>query len=137
MGPNRSNAHLATQVEVVTAKRFHPPVLSNAAYRALGQQANNDPNARAVYHQYLPELNADPTDLLDLLAKHPVIRDNSTGTGAMLATFVTMPSKGVSIGNGNVGSPSDSQCRQTRLPGDGSLHREIAGAQRCEPGAGP
>ena len=85
---------LATQVELVTAKRFHPPPLSNVQYRALGEQANHDANARAVFDQYFPELNADLSDLVNLVAEHPVIRNNSTGTGTNMATFVTMPSKG-------------------------------------------
>ena len=85
---------LATQVESVTAKRFHPPPLSNVRYRALGEQANHDANARAVFDQYFPELNAALSDLVNLLSEHPVIRENSTGTGTNMATYVTMPSKG-------------------------------------------
>ena len=85
---------LATQVESVTAKRYHPPLLSNVEYRALGKQANSDAYARAVFDQYFPELNADLSDLANLLSGHPIIRDNSTGTGSDTATFVMMPSHG-------------------------------------------
>ena len=33
---------LATQVESVTAKRFHPPPLSNVQYRALPERSDSD-----------------------------------------------------------------------------------------------
>ena len=85
---------LGRLVESVTAKRFHPPPLTNEQYRALGREANHDAEARAVFEQYFPELNVAPSDLMDLLAQHSVIRRNCTGTGSDMATFVTMPSKG-------------------------------------------
>ena len=85
---------LGRLVESVTAKRFHPPPLTNEQYRALGRAANHDAEARAVFDQYFPELNVSPSDLMDLLAEHPVIRRNCRGAGSDLATFVTMPSKG-------------------------------------------
>ena len=85
---------LGTLVESVTASRIHLPLLTNEQYRALGKQANLDTDARAVFYQYLPKPNADSSDLVDLLAQHPVIRRNCDGTGRDMATFVTMPSKG-------------------------------------------
>lgn len=85
---------LGRLVGSVTAKRFHPPPLTNEQYRALGKEANLNADARAVFEQYLLELNADPGDLLDLLGQHPVIRRNSDGTGNHVAAFASMPSKG-------------------------------------------
>ena len=54
---------LGALVGSVTAKRFHPSVLTNTQYRVLGKQANVDSHARAVFYQYYPELNADPRGL--------------------------------------------------------------------------
>ena len=85
---------LGRLVESVTAKRFHPPPLTNEQYRALGREANHDAKARAVFEQYFPELNVAASDLMDLLAQHPVIKRNCNETGSDMATFVTMPSKG-------------------------------------------
>ncbi len=85
---------LGRLVESVTAKRFHPPPLTNEQYRALGRAANHYAEARAVFDQYYPELNVPSSELMDLLAEHPAIRRNCRGTGSDLATFVTMPSKG-------------------------------------------
>ena len=85
---------LDSLVASATAKRFHPPRLTNEQYRALGREANHNAEARAVFEQYFPEFNDAPNDLMGLLAQHPVIRRNCDGTGDDMATRVTMPSKG-------------------------------------------
>lgn len=84
---------LGPLVELVTADRSGGPPLTNEQYRALGKQANVDPNARAVFYNYLPKLHADPSELIDLLSQHPVIRQNVSGAGKEMAVFVEMPLK--------------------------------------------
>ena len=79
---------LGLLVELVTADRLGGPPLTNEQYRALGKQANVDPNARAVFYNYLPKLHADPSELLDLLSQHPVIRQNLAGAGKDMAVEV-------------------------------------------------
>lgn len=85
---------LGRLVESVTATCFQMPLLTNEHYRALGRAANHDAKARAVFDQYFPQLKDSSSDLMDLLADHPVIKRNCGGAGSDLATFVTMPSKG-------------------------------------------
>ena len=85
---------LGPLVESVTGERWGGPQLSNAQYRKLGALANVDPNARAAFYACVPNLDADPSELVDLLSQHPVIRQNSDGAGKDRATFVMMPNKG-------------------------------------------
>ena len=76
----------------MTNKRL-PPV-TNDEYRTLWKQAEFGTNAREFLNQYLPELNADPTEVVNLLSQHPAISPNAAGAGNDIATFVEMPSKG-------------------------------------------
>ena len=85
---------LGPLVESATTTHIRLPSLTNDQYRALGKQAEFDSNARGTFDQYLPELNADPTEVVDLLSQHPAIIPNVAGTGKDIATFVEMPSKG-------------------------------------------
>ena len=75
----------------MTNKRL-PPV-TNDEYRTLWKQAEFDTNAREFLNQYLPELNADPTEVVNLLSQHPAISPNAAAAGNDIATFVEMPSK--------------------------------------------
>ena len=88
---------LGPLVESATAGRIGLQPLTNDQYRALGEQAEFDTNAREIFDQYLPELNADPTEVVDLLSQHPAIVPNVAGAGKDIATFVEMPSKGFRI----------------------------------------
>ena len=56
------------------------------------QQAKIDEHAKAYFDFLLPKLNEDPSELIDLLCRHPGLNPNISGSGNDLATFVVMPS---------------------------------------------
>ena len=85
---------LGSLAETATAHRIGSPPLTNQQYRALGEQAGVDTNARAAFDKFVTKLNEDPTELIDLLTQHPAIRSNMGGAGKDVATFVVMPSGG-------------------------------------------
>ena len=85
---------LGPLAETATAHRTGLPPLTNEQYRTLGDQAEVNADARALFDQYLTKLHADPTELVDLLSRHPAIKSNVGGAGKDVATFVEMPSKG-------------------------------------------
>ena len=85
---------LVPLVDSATGQRFHPPPLTNADYRDFGAAANNDPGARAVFDRYVISLNDDPSEVVELLSRHPAIEPNAVGEGNEIAVFVNMPSKG-------------------------------------------
>ena len=85
---------LAPLVETPTRHRFGLPPLPNGDYRALAATAKIDPNARTTFDLFVIKLNGDPTEMVELLSRHPAIEPNAAGIGEELATFVEMPSKG-------------------------------------------
>ena len=89
-------------VETATTRHIRLPALTNAEYRALGDQGKIEADAREIFDQHLPKLNADPAELLDLLSRHPAIRSNIGGADKDAATFVEMPSKGFRMTLGDI-----------------------------------
>ena len=85
---------LAPLVETATGHRFGLPPLPNGDYRALAATAKIDPDARTNFYLFVIKLNRDPSEMVELLSRHPAIEPNAAGVGEELATFVEMPSKG-------------------------------------------
>ena len=83
--------------ETVTAHRRGLPNLGNAGYRELARRARADVNARAMLDEYLTEIAADPSDVIELVMKHPAVGAVFGERGKDAATFVTMPGKGFSV----------------------------------------
>ena len=81
-------------VNTVTGQRYGVPPLPNEQYRALAKQAGVDERARTFIEHLFPRLNEDPSELIDLLCRHPALNPNVGGSGNDLATFVVMPSGG-------------------------------------------
>ena len=85
---------LASLVETVTAEPRGIEPLSNEQYRALAEHAKTDKRAKAYFDDLLPKLNEDPSELINLLCRHPEIGRNTGGVGKDLATFIVQPSGG-------------------------------------------
>ena len=85
---------LAPLARTATGQTYGAPILLNKQYRALANLAKIDEKARAYFDNLLPKLNEDPSELIDLLCRHPGIRPNVGDSGNDLATFVVMPSYG-------------------------------------------
>ena len=85
---------LDTLVQAVTAEPYGTSPISNEQYRVIAKQAEFDENAKAYFDFLFPKLNEDPSELIDLLCRHPELNPNISGTGNDLATFVVMPSSG-------------------------------------------
>ena len=81
-------------VQTVTAELYGISPISNELYRAIAKQAKIDEHAKAYFDFLFPKLNEDPSELIDLLCRHPGLNPNISGSGNDLATFVVMPSKG-------------------------------------------
>ena len=79
-------------VQTVTAEPYGISPISNELYRAIAKQAKIDEHAKAYFDFLLPKLNEDPSELIDLLCRHPGLNPNISGSGNDLATFVVMPS---------------------------------------------
>ncbi len=82
---------LVPLVKTVTAEPYGVEPVSNEHYRALAEYAKTDGQAKAYFDDLLPKLNGDPSELIDLLCRHPELNRNTGGTGNDLATFVAMP----------------------------------------------
>ena len=85
---------LAPLVQTVTAEPYGVEPVSNERYRALAKYAKTDGQAKAYFDHLFPKLNGDPSELIDLLCRHPELNRNASGVGNDLATFVVMPSGG-------------------------------------------
>ena len=85
---------LTPLVQTTTGQRYGAPPLANEQYRALAEQAKYDEHAKAYFDHLLPKLNEDPSELIDLLCRHPGLNPNIRGSGKDLATFVVLPSNG-------------------------------------------
>ena len=85
---------LDTLVQTVTAEPYGTSLISNEQYRAIANLAKIDQHAKACFDFLLPKLNEDPSELIDLLCRHPGLNPNISGSGNDLATFVVMPSNG-------------------------------------------
>ena len=85
---------LAPLVQSVTAEPYGVEPVSNEHYRALGEYAKTDGQAKAYFDHLFPKLNGDPSELIDLLCRHPELNRNTRGAGNDLATFVVRPSGG-------------------------------------------
>lgn len=83
--------------ETVTAHRRGLPNLGNVEYRELARRARADVNARAMLDEYLTEIAADPSDVIELVMKHPAVGAVFGERGKDAATFVTMPGKGFRV----------------------------------------
>ena len=70
---------LVPLVGSATAHRFRLPPLTNAEYRDLGAAANKDPGAREVFERYMISLNDNPSEVVELLSRHPAIEPNAEG----------------------------------------------------------
>ena len=85
---------LAPLVQTVTAEPYGVEPVSNEHYRALAKYAKTDGQAKAYFDHLFPKLNGNPSELIDLLCRHPELNRNASGVGNDLATFVVMPSGG-------------------------------------------
>ena len=85
---------LAPLVQTVTAEPHGVKPVSNEHYRALAEYAKTDERAKAYFDHLFPKLNGDPSELIDLLCRHPELNRNTSGVGNDLSTFVVMPSGG-------------------------------------------
>ncbi len=81
----------------LTAHRPELPDLGNAEYQELAKRARVDVKARAVLEEYLTEIHADPSKVIELVVKHPGVGAVFGGQGKDAATFVTMPGKGFRV----------------------------------------
>ena len=85
---------LAPLVQTATGQSYGVTPLPTERYRALAEQAKIDEHAKAFFDHLLPTLNKDPSELIDLLCRHPGLNPHIGGSGKDLATFVVMPSGG-------------------------------------------
>ena len=85
---------LDTLVQTATAEPYGTSPISNEQYRVIAKQAKIDEHAKAYFDFLFPKLNEDPSELIDLLCRHPGLNPNISGSGNDLATFVVMPSNG-------------------------------------------
>ena len=81
----------------LTAHRQGLPDLGNAEYQELAKRGRVDVKARAVLDDYLTEIHADPSKVIELVVKHPGVGAVFGGQGKDTATFVTMPGKGFRV----------------------------------------
>ena len=77
----------------ITGVRYKVPTLSTAGYHALAQAAEHDPQAREAFDFFLPELNSDPSDAVQVLGEHPTVRRALEGSRGDDAIMMTMPGR--------------------------------------------
>ena len=82
---------LAPLVQTVTAEPYGIEPVLNQHYRALAEHSKTDGQAKAYFDHLLPKLNGDPSELIDVLCRHPELNRNTGSVGNDLATFVAMP----------------------------------------------
>ena len=85
---------LAPLVQTATGQSYGVTPLPTERYRVLAEQAKIDEHAKAFFDHLFPTLNGDPSELIDLLCRHPGLNPHIGGSGKDLATFVVMPSGG-------------------------------------------
>ncbi len=85
---------LAPLVQTATGQSYGVTPLPTEQYRALAEQAKIDEHAKAFFDHLFPTLNRDPSELIELLCRHPGLNPYIGGSGNDLATFVVMPSGG-------------------------------------------
>ena len=112
----------------VTAHRRGLPDLGNAEYRELARRARVDVNARVMLDEYLTEIDADPSDVIELVAKHPAVGAVFGGRGKDAATFVTISGQGFSRRTEAVVASSSDDRRKTRGRDSGSRSGQISDA---------
>ena len=76
---------LAPLVQTVTAEPYGVEPVSNERYRALAKYAKTDGQAKAYFDHLFPKLNGDPSELIDLLCRHPELNRNASGVGKVLS----------------------------------------------------
>ena len=55
------------------------PALKNEDYRASVERAEHDAEARVLFDEYIPKLNSDPVQAIDLFRSHPVVQRRCSG----------------------------------------------------------
>ena len=76
----RLAAALDVLAQSMTASRINAPNLTYMQYRALAEAAAKDAVSQALFESYLPSLNSNPADVIQILRAHPTIKRALAGS---------------------------------------------------------
>lgn len=80
-----------------TARRWGVPDLTNEQYRALAKAAENDPDAQLLFDEYRPKFASIPQEIIEILRRHPVIRQVLAESRDQEAIFMVTPTGGFRV----------------------------------------
>jgi len=75
----------------VTASHIGWATLTNEQYRELARTAIHGFEASFFFDEYLPNLNSDPADVIELLRNHPVVQRTLAGSNDQAAIMMVIP----------------------------------------------
>ena len=88
---NRLAGELNILTQSVTASRINMPTLTNEQYRNLANQAAHGAEVKILFEEYIPELNSDITNAIELLRTHPIVQRELAGSNDDSAIMMITP----------------------------------------------
>ena len=73
------------------------PALKNEDNRALVERAEHDAEARVLFDEYIPKLNSDLVQAIDLFRSHPVVQRALFGADYKDVTMMITPKSATQV----------------------------------------
>ncbi len=71
--------------------------MKNEDYRASVERAEHDAEARVLFDEYIPKLNSDPVQAIDLFRSHPVVQRALFGVSHKDVTTIVTPKSATQV----------------------------------------
>ena len=91
---SRLGEALEKLADSVTASHIGWTTLTNEQYRELARTAIHGFEASFFFDEYFPNLNSDPTDVIELFRSHPIVQRTLAGSNDQTAIMMVTPKQG-------------------------------------------